>query len=138
MKKQSIVAPMVLAMVLGLAGCGDSNGGGSGGMSGSGGSAGMSGSGGTAGVGGSAGMGANVGMGGMVGDDCSRICESPCVEEVIPGGMVDDCINACRMGSFMCIPELIAALECIEMIDCDIVADPCIAQSTALTICLAG
>ena len=82
--------------------------------------------------------GEDGGMGGMAHDDCSRICESPCVEEVIPGGMVDDCINACRMGSFMCIPELIAALECIEMIDCDIVADPCIAQSTALTICLAG
>ena len=135
MTKRSILAPVVLAMALGLPACGDSNGGSSGG---SGGSGGMSGSGGAAGSGGSMSTGGNGGMGGMVNDECNRICESPCVGRVLPGGMVDDCINACRMGVFTCIPELIAALECIETIACDVVADPCLSQSEALTTCLAG
>ena len=117
MTKRSIVVPVVLFLALSLAACGESNGGGSAGMNGTGGTA---------------------GTGGIADDDCSRICESACVEEVIPVGMVDDCILSCRMGFFTCIPQLIAVLECIELVSCDILADPCTTQSEALTTCLAG
>lgn len=127
-----VLVPLVLVVAVGVAACGGSD---DGGEAGTGGNAGMSGSGGAAGTGGSAGMG---GAGGMGDDDCSRICESPCVDELLPAGMVDDCIRSCTMGFFSCIPELIAALECIELIDCDILADPCLTESQALTTCLAG
>lgn len=132
MTRQSTLAPVVLAMALGLAACGES---GSGGESGAGGSAGT---GGSAGSGGTADTGGDGGTGGMANDECNRICESPCVGEYLPPGSVDDCLRSCRMGFFVCIPDLIAALECIEMIACDILADPCLAQSEALTTCLVG
>ena len=135
MTKRSILAPLALAAALALPACSESSGGSAGG---SGGSAGVSGSGGSAGSGGQAGIGGNGGMGGMVDDDCSRICESPCVEAYLPIGTVDDCIRACRMGFFECIPELIAALQCIEMVSCDVLADSCLGQSEALTMCLGG
>lgn len=123
MTKRSILAPALLAMVVGLAACGDSNGG-------------AAGTGGASGTGGSAGMG---GAGGMISDDCNRICESPCTEEVLPIGTVDDCIRSCRMGFFTCIPELVDALECLETIDCgNTPSDACLGQSAALTACLGG
>jgi hypothetical protein len=115
------------AALITVVGCGESS---NGGTAGSGGTAGA---GGSAGTGGAAGVGGN---GGAADDDCNRICESPCVEEYLPVGAVDDCVRSCRMGFFECIPEIIAALECIELVSCDTLADTCIPESAALTACL--
>jgi hypothetical protein len=130
MTKRSILAAVALAAAVGLTACGESDAGDNGGTSGSGGAGGTGGTGGTAGT---------AGAGGMGEDECNRVCESPCTQEVLPIGTVDDCIRACRMGLFTCVPETIAALECLETIDCGATpSDACIPQSAALTRCLGG
>ena len=112
---------LALAILIGLAGCGDEGDPG--------------GSGGTAGSGGS---GGSAGVGGMVGGDCARICGSPCVGEYLPAGALDDCERSCAMGFFTCIPELVAALDCIEALGCDSGggSSACVDESEAFTSCL--
>lgn len=111
MNRCSIWWSAAFAMVLGVTGCGDDGDtGGSGGGSGGGGASG----------------------------DCARICESPCVGEYLPPGAVDDCQRSCDMGFFTCIPELIAALDCIEALGCDSGGGSlaCVDESETLTSCL--
>ncbi|MBW1905120.1 MAG: hypothetical protein JRJ24_07410, partial [Deltaproteobacteria bacterium] len=45
---------------------------------------------------------------------------------------------SCDMGFFTCIPELIAALECIEALGCDSGggSPACVDESETLTSCL--
>ena len=97
-----------IALVLGVTGCGDG--------------------------GGTGGSGATGGTG--VDGDCARICENPCVGEYLPPGAVDDCQRSCDMGFFTCIPELVAALECIEALGCDGSSLACVDESETLTSCL--
>ena len=110
---------LVFAAVLATAGCGDE-----------GGTAGTGGAGGSTGTGGSGG-GASSG-------DCARICESPCVGEILPAGALDDCVNACTMGFFTCVPEIVLALDCIEPLGCGSGggSPACLDESQALTSCL--
>jgi len=93
---------LAFAMVLGLAGCGDESDPGGSGASG-----------------GSGATGGSGGVGGMIGGDCARICGSRCVGDYLPPGAPDDCERSCSMGFFTCVPELIAALDCIEALGCD-------------------
>jgi hypothetical protein len=60
------------------------------------------------------------------------------VGEVLPEGALDDCVNACAMGFFPCLPEIVAALECIEGLGCDSGggSPACVDESEALTSCL--
>jgi len=91
------------------------------------------------GSGGSSATGGSGATGGTgVGGDCARICESPCVSEYLPPEAVDDCQRSCDMGFFICIPELIAVLECIEALGCDGSSPACIDESSALTSCLSS
>ena len=134
----------LLAMVLALAACGDSNsnseGTGGSGTGGTGGSdTGGTGGSGTGGTGGSD----TGGTGGSAGDDdCTRVCMSPCIERVLPVGSVDDCIRACRMGGVVfgtCMPQTIAVIECLETIECGTTGSPaCLSQSQAFTACIGG
>ena len=107
---------LVFALVVAMAGCGDE--------------------GGTAGTGGSAGAGGSGG--GTSSGDCARICESPCVGELLPAGALDDCVNACTMGFFTCVPEIVSALDCIEPLGCGSGggSSACVDESQALTSCL--
>ena len=66
MTRSSMWCSLVFAVVLAAAGCGDE--------------------GGTAGTGGAAGSAGNAGSGGSSSGDCVRICESPCVGEILPDG----------------------------------------------------
>ncbi len=119
---------LVFAVVLVTAGCGDE-----GRTVGTGGTSGSAGSAGSAGTGGSGGSSGSSGSG-----DCARICESPCVGELLPAGALDDCVNACTMGFFTCVPEIIAALDCIEPLGCGSGggSSSCLDESEALTSCL--
>jgi hypothetical protein len=124
MARSRIGWSLAFAIVVGLAGCGDEGGAG--------------GSGGTAGAGATGGSGGMGGMGGMISGDCARICGSPCVGEYLPAGALDDCERSCAMGFFTCVPELIAALDCIEALGCDSGggSSACVDESEALTSCL--
>lgn len=115
MKRCSIGWSVVVALILGINGCGES-----------GGSAGGAGGAGSAGTGGSGGSN----------PDCTRLCENPCVGEYLPEGALDDCERSCNMGFFTCIPELIAGVECIEALGCDGSSPACLDESAALTACL--
>jgi hypothetical protein len=118
---------LAFALVLALAACGDDGS--------PGGSGGTAGHGGTAGSGASGGSG---GVGGAAGGDCARICESPCVTEYLPAGALDDCERSCAMGFFTCVPELVAALDCIEALGCDSGggSSACVDESEAFTNCV--
>lgn len=115
MTRSSIWWSLAFAMALGVTGCGDEGD--------------PSGSGGTGGSG---------GAGGSIGGDCARICESPCVGEYLPAGALDDCERSCAMGFFTCVPELVAALDCVETLGCDSGggSSACADESQALTSCL--
>jgi hypothetical protein len=132
--KARVILSFVATLALAVAGCGD-DGSGSGGMTGTGG---MSGAGGSAGAGGSGGSGGSAGSGGSTGDaDCSAICDSPCLEDVLGPGNVDDCLQSCNMGLFPCVPETRAVIECLETIECGMTGSPeCIDESAAFTTCI--
>ena len=104
-------------MVLGVTGCGDE--------------------GDTSGSGATGGSGSG-GAGGSVGGDCARMCGSPCVGEYLPAGALDDCERSCAMGFFTCVPEIIAALDCIEALNCEGSSDACLDESQALTTCISS
>ena len=96
--------------------------------------------GGTGGTGG--GSGGSSGTGGTgSGDDCTRVCESPCLSSVLPGTAVDDCIRACRMdagGFMMCLPEAVTLLGCLETVSCEPSSAACLDAVAAYTACLSG
>ena len=126
MKTALVVA---FCVVLSVMGCGSDGSGSTGGTPGTGGTAGSGASGGSAGVGAS--NGSND-------PDCVRICESPCVGEVLPIEGVDDCIRACEMGGVVfddCREETIAVLTCIEGLDCG-GGVACLEESAAFTACI--
>ena len=107
---------------LALAGCGSSD-------DGSSGSGGDSGSGGTGGAGNMSGSG-----------DCQRLCESPCVDDVLDPGELAECVETCEMGlgsTFdQCLDETIAVLECIEDFDCEGDRE-CLNEFAAFATCIA-
>jgi len=135
MTKCSIWWSAAFVISFGLAGCGGDDETGTRDVDGSGG---VMASGGTGGAGGTGGTGGDPGSGD---DDCNRVCESPCVEDVLPTDTVDDCIRACRMDSEFqrCLTELVAIIACLETIGCGSIASPaCLPQSGAFTSCLGG
>lgn len=72
--------------------------------------------------------------------DCQRICESPCISDVIDPGEVSECVTACEMdGNPLadCAAETVAVLDCIEDFNCAETAD-CLPQFTAFAQCFSG
>jgi hypothetical protein len=93
--------------------------------------------GGTGGSGAAPGGGSGNGSGS---GDCQRICESPCIGDVLNPDEVADCVQACEMdGNPLsdCASETVAVLDCIEDFNCE-GDSQCLSQFTAFAQCFSG
>ncbi|TFH30743.1 MAG: hypothetical protein E4H00_04650 [Myxococcales bacterium] len=121
MEKHSIWLPILLTMMLGVTGCGDSDGGGTGG---------------SGGTGGAGGAGATGGSNGS--EFCSAVCTSPCAGDLGTTGDAQQCIDDCDGAGIFegCESETVAFIECLEDNDCGTSgAANCVNQTLAFAQC---
>ena len=114
MTNQSLWLPILFALALGVAGCGDS---------------------GSGGDGGSDGTGNTNGNGGV----CSTVCNSECVG-LLPatGGNVGACIDGCNASGVYdgCENEASAFVSCLENNGCQEAGLECVDQAASFGACI--